>query len=301
MKHPIDGLEAFIQIAELGSFNKAAEKLHVTQTALTRRIQRLEAYLGLKLLDRTTRVVVLSTVGRGFLPEAKRLVDELGRSIERLRSQSREASGDITMASIPSLMFGQLPAVLGEYAQHFPSNRVRILDRSSAQVMESVQRRQAEFGLHVMAMGQPDLQTELLRREPLVAYCRKSHPLARRSSVCWSELSATGLITLGGGSGNRLLMEAQLLNVGIDIRTKFVVEYFSTAIGLAQAGLGVAILVATDGAQLHPEMVQVPLVEPVIDRQLFLVRRRAESLTPAAQQLFALIQTRYAQRLPVTQ
>lgn len=65
MKHPIDGLEVFIQIAELGSFNKAAEKLHVTQTALTRRIQRLEAYLGLKLLDRTTRVVVLSTVGRG--------------------------------------------------------------------------------------------------------------------------------------------------------------------------------------------------------------------------------------------
>ena len=93
MKHPIDGLEAFIQIAELGSFNKAAEKLHVTQTALTRRIQRLEAYLGLKLLDRTTRVVVLSTVGRAFLPEAKRLVDELGRSIERLRSQSRDASG----------------------------------------------------------------------------------------------------------------------------------------------------------------------------------------------------------------
>lgn len=299
MKHPIDGLEAFIQIAELGSFNKAADKLHVTQTALTRRIQRLEAYLGLKLLNRTTRVVVLSTVGRAFLPEATRLVDELDRSIERLRSQSRDASGDITIALPPSLMFGQLPSVLGEYAQYFPANRVRILDRSSAQVIESVQRRQAEFGLHVIVMGQPDMETELLRRDPLVAYCRKTHPLAKRSSISWSELSATDLITLGGGSGNRLLMEAQLLNAGIDIRTKFVVEYFSTAIGLAQAGLGVAILVAADGSLLHPDMVQIPLVDPHIDRPLFLIRRRGESLTPAAQQLFDLIQERYSQTSPL--
>ena len=86
MKHPIDGIEAFIQIAELGSFNKAADKLHVTQTGLTRRIQRLEAHVGLKLIDRTTRTVALTSIGREFLPEAQRMLDAVDRSFERLKT-----------------------------------------------------------------------------------------------------------------------------------------------------------------------------------------------------------------------
>jgi DNA-binding transcriptional LysR family regulator len=294
MKHPIDGLEAFIQIAELGSFNKAAEKLHLTQTALTRRIQRLEAFLGLKLLDRTTRVVALTTVGRSFLPEATRLVKELDRSFERLRIQSRDSAGDVTMVSVPSVMFGLLPAVLGEYIRRFPNNRVLILDRGSSLVMEMVLQRQAEFGLHVRPVEHPDLHTDLLRRDPFVAYCRKNHPLAARTEIRWDELADFDLITLGGNSGNRALMEAQLSKARIDIRTRFVAEYFSSAICLARAGLGVAILVASDG-QLGGDMRQIPIIDPVVDRPLFLVRRRGETLTPAAQKLHALIRKMYSQ------
>jgi len=106
--------------------------------------------------------------------------------------------------------------------------------------------------------------------------------------VSWSELAAFDLITLGGTSGNRQRMEAQLALAGIDIRTRFVVEYYSTALGLASEGLGVAILVSF-GAEVRPPLVQVPLVGPVIDRPLSLVRRRGETLTPAAQALYRQI------------
>lgn len=85
MKLDIDGIQAFVLIAELGGFQRAADKLLLTQTALTRRIQRLEGYLGLKLLDRTTRSLALTAVGREFLPQAKRLVEELTQSW-RIRS-----------------------------------------------------------------------------------------------------------------------------------------------------------------------------------------------------------------------
>ena len=74
MKLDIDGIQAFVQVAALGGFYKAADKLNLSQTALTRRIQKLEAYLGLRLLDRTTRSVALTAVGREFLPQAARLV-----------------------------------------------------------------------------------------------------------------------------------------------------------------------------------------------------------------------------------
>lgn len=295
MKHPIDGLEAFIQIAELGSFNKAAEKLHVTQTALTRRIQRLETFLGLRLLDRTTRVVSLTTIGRTFLPEATRLVKELDRSFERLRIQSRDSVGEVTMVSVPSMMFGHLPAILREYIRRFPNNRVTILDRSSTLVMELVLQQQAEFGLHVKPVEHPDLHTDLLRRDPFVAYCCKNHPLAARTEIRWSELADFDLITLGGNSGNRALMEAQLLQAHIDVRTRFIVEYFSSAICLARAGLGVAILIAGGDERLSGDMRQIPIVDPIVDRPLFLVRRRGETLTPAAQRLHALIRKMYSQ------
>ena len=160
MKHPIDGVEAFIQIAELGSFNKAAEKLHVTQTGLTRRIQRLESHVGLKLLDRTTRTVALTSIGREFLPEAKRMVDEVGRSFDRLKTISRFSTGDIAIASVPSLMYGRLPRILRTYAVQHPHNRVEILDRTSILVIEAVRRRQAEFGLHVQP---PTSRTSITR------------------------------------------------------------------------------------------------------------------------------------------
>ena len=289
MKHPIDGVEAFIQIAELGSFNKAAEKLHVTQTGLTRRIQRLESHVGLKLLDRTTRTVALTSIGREFLPEARRMVDEVDRSFDRLKTISRFSTGDIAIASVPSLMYGRLPRILRTYAAQHPHNRVEILDRTSILVIEAVRRRQAEFGLHVQPPNQPDLHNEILVRDPFVAYCRNDHPLAARPAIAWAELADFDLITLGGSSGNRLLMEAQLARSGIDVRTKFVVEYFSSAIGLASEGLGVAILVASIVENLRPDLAQIPLVDPVIDRPVSVIRRRGETLTPAAQALYDLI------------
>ena len=222
MKHPIDGIEAFIQIAELGSFNKAAEKLHVTQTGLTRRIQRLEAHVGLKLIDRTTRTVALTSIGREFLPEAQRMVDAVDRSFERLKTMSRFSTGDITIASVPSLMYGRLPRILRSYATRHPNNRVEILDRTSTLVIEAVRRRQAEFGLHVQPPNQQDLHNEILVRDPFVVYCRNDHPLAGRETIAWADLAGQDLITLGGSSGNRLLMEAQLSRSGIEVKTKFV-------------------------------------------------------------------------------
>jgi DNA-binding transcriptional LysR family regulator len=289
MKHPIDGLEAFIQIAELGSFNKAAEKLHVTQTGLTRRIQRLESHVGLRLLDRTTRTVALTGIGREFLPEAKRIVDDVDRSFDRLKTISRFSTGDIAIASVPSLMYGRLPRILKTYAAQHPHNRVEILDRTSTLVIDAVRRSNAAFGLHVQSANQPDLHNEVLVRDPFVAYCRNDHPLAGRSSIAWAELAGFDLITIGGSGSNRLLMEAQLARVGIDVRTKFVVEYFSSAIGLASEGLGVAILVASIIENLRPDLTQIPLVEPVVDRPVSVIRRRGETLTPAAQALYDLI------------
>ena len=103
MKIDFDGVQAFVAVADLGGFNKAAEQLHITQTALTRRIQKLETYLALKLLDRTTRRVELTAVGRDFLPRARSIVADMTSAVERLKDMSQHARGHITLACIPSM------------------------------------------------------------------------------------------------------------------------------------------------------------------------------------------------------
>ena len=143
MKIDFDGVQAFVVIAELGGFSKAARELHITQTALTRRVQKLEAYLGLKLLDRTTRKVELTVVGRDFLPQARSLVQDMTSAVERLKDMSRHARGSLTLACIPTMTSHVLPAILREYTRRHPDNRIRLMDGTSDQVSSAVLNGQA--------------------------------------------------------------------------------------------------------------------------------------------------------------
>jgi DNA-binding transcriptional LysR family regulator len=302
MNLPIDGIQAFVQIAELGSFNRAAEKLFITQTGLSRRIQRLEAFVGVKLLDRTTRSTTLTAVGREFLPLARRLVDDLTYWLDRLRTTSRFALGDVTVATLQSVAFRQLPLALRIYAQEHPHNRVQMLERSGALVTEAVRQGQADFGIHIQQEAQIDLVDELLTRDPFVILCSRSHPLAKAERIAWAELHDVDLITLGGTSGNRHILEAQLAKAGLETRGRFVVETTPTAVALASAGVGAAILPATMRATtVAGELVEVPLVDPVVYRSIGLVRRRNETLSPAAAALYAMLKTALSSKGRISQ
>ncbi|WP_037226080.1 LysR family transcriptional regulator, partial [Roseomonas gilardii] len=211
MKIPIDGIQAFVLIAELGSFQRAAERLSLTQAALSRRIQNLESFVGLRLLDRTTRVTSLTQVGREFLPLAHRLIEDLTDGLERLRSTASSALGDVTVATLQSVAFRQLPLVLRVYAARYPRNRIRLLERSGALVTEAVRQRTADFGIHIQGDPQPDLTEDPLVRDPFVLVCHRQHSLAGLDHVSWAGLRGIDLITLGGASGNRRIVEAELL------------------------------------------------------------------------------------------
>ncbi|WP_159999391.1 LysR family transcriptional regulator [Roseomonas sp. 18066] len=299
MHLPMDDIQAFVKVAELGSFSRAAEQLALTQTGLTRRIQRLEAYVGLALLDRTTRRTSLTAVGREFFPVAQRLVADLTEGLQRLRTTARLSAGDVTLATMPSVAYQRLPHLLVDYARRFPANRVMLLERSGAYVTEAVRRGEAEFGIHIAGDPLPDLAEELLSTDPMVLVCRPDHPLAGAAQVEWAALAGHDLVMLGGGSGNRAPVERQLRAAGLPGRGRYVVESTPSAMALAAAGLAAAILPAMPGGSpLLPRLVEVPLVAPVIRRSLSLVRRRGESLAPAAEALYAMIRASTATARP---
>ena len=123
MKIDTLGLQAFVAIADLQGFGKAAVSLHITQTALTRRLQNLEAFLGVRLVERTTRSVALTRIGADFLPQARRLMDDLAAAMLDLRESGKAMRGDVTIACVPTAGVQFLPRIIERYAEQHPHSR----------------------------------------------------------------------------------------------------------------------------------------------------------------------------------
>jgi DNA-binding transcriptional LysR family regulator len=291
MKIDFDGIQAFVVIAELGGFNKAADQLHITQTALTRRIQKLESYLGLRLIDRTTRHVELTAIGRKFLPQARAIVNEMTSAVGNLKDMSQNAKGSFTLSCIPSLTVSMVPQLIRQYVNTYPDNRIRIIDSISSEVRKAVINHHAEIGIALQGEKHPDLIETFLFDDPLVFICRDTHPLKDRKSVSWSDMRDAGLIVVSNFTATRVLMDYQLAQHDIYLNGSFEVQHHATAINLVAAGVGCAILPSStlnDSERQH--MLKIALKDPLVNRKVTLLRNKNTSLSPAAQAFFKLIQ-----------
>jgi DNA-binding transcriptional LysR family regulator len=290
MKIDFDGVQAFVMIAELGGFNKAARELHVTQTALTRRIQKLEAYLGLKLLDRTTRRVELTVVGREFLPQARSLVQEMTSAVERLKDMSQHSRGNFTLACIPTMTAHLLPQVIRQYARLHPDNSIRLFDGTSDDVRQSVLTGQAELGIALHGEKHAELTEAVLFADPLVFICRTPHPLQDRKTVSWSDMRDIELITVSSLVATRVYMDYQLAKRSIRLHGRFEVQHHATALNLVAAGVGGAILPSSTFREGdRPGLRKLTLLDPVVKRRVVLLRSRRGSLSPAAEAFYQLV------------
>jgi DNA-binding transcriptional LysR family regulator len=290
VKIDFDGVQAFVVIAELGGFNKAARELHITQTALTRRLQKLEAYLGLRLLDRTTRRVELTVVGRDFLPQARAIVQEMTAAVERLKDLSQRAKGNFTLACIPSMSSHVLPGVICRYAELYPDNRIRLLDGASHEVRNAVLSGQAELGIAVHGEKHPELLETVLFSDPLAFICRTPHPLQDRKAVSWSDMRDAELIGVSSFVATRVFMDYQLAKRGIRLHGNYEVQHQATAMNLVAAGVGSAILPSSTFKEGdRPGLRKIPLTHPVVRRKVALLRLRRSSLSPAAEAFHELL------------
>jgi DNA-binding transcriptional LysR family regulator len=188
MKIDTLGVEAFVAIADQGGFQKAADILHVTQTAVTQRLRKLEAYLGVALIERTTRSVALTRIGSEFLPQAHRLLGELSAALTEIRETGNAQRGDVSIACVPTVGVQYLPRIMQEYSALYPNNRIKILDHASAGVADAVLRREAEFGITIAGAHHPELSSIPLLQDQFVLICRDDHPLASRKRVSWRQL-----------------------------------------------------------------------------------------------------------------
>lgn len=290
MNFDLADLRALLAVAKLGSFRAAAVELHISQPALSRRIEKLETALGVRLIDRTTRSVNLTDVGREFSNKARELLDGLEESLLAMQDVAGRVTGEVTVACVPSAVRYFLPGVLKKYHDRYPRIRVRVLDEGANQGLSLVVRSEADFGINYIGTQEPNLEFEPILKESFVLACHSTHPLATREQVSWTELNQYDYMTVAKTSGNRLLLDLALAGNLVRPRWFCEVGYVSSLVGLVEAGLGIAVVPRLAmPLELHPTLVSVPLVDPTIERTVGLIRRGGTSLSPAAQQLYDLL------------
>src|SRR5881628_2542980 len=161
----LNDLQAFRAVAELRNFRKAAEALHVSQPAFSRRIEKLEEALGVRLLDRTTRRVNLTSVGRDFDRKVQQLLDDLDHTLLGIRGVATTRMGEVTIACVPSTVYYFVSQVISRYHEQYPKVRVRIFDASANDVLTTVSRSEADFGLNFVGAQEPDIEFKPLMEE----------------------------------------------------------------------------------------------------------------------------------------
>lgn len=287
MNFDLPDLRALVAVAKLGSFGAAAEELHISQPALSRRIEKLELALGVRLFHRTTRKVDMTTVGREFSYRANDVLNSLEQSLMGIKDVATHVSGEVTIACIPSAVRYFLPDILSAYHAQHPKILIRIIDQGANEVLTTVLRNEADFGLNYVGTQEPELEFAPILKERFVVACRPDHPLARKKKVTWAELAAYEYMSVNKSSGNRFLLDLGLAESTQRPRPYCEAQHVTTLVSLVEAGMGVAavprLAMPPDG---HPALVSVPLVDPVISRSVGIIRRRGRPLSPAAQELY---------------
>ena len=279
-------IRAFVAVAQAGSFTTAASQLHLTQSAVSVLISELEAEFGLRLFDRTTRLVQLADAGRDFYPVAEKILADLHNALLSSKELVAKKRGRVSVAATPLMASILLPKVIGEYTALYPDIRVTLQDSLAGLIQQKVRDGTADFGIGTFERAGRELIAEPFMADTLVLACPAGHPLAAKASVTWRALAGHPFISLTRDNSVGQLIRKCLADAGVEVHSAYEVSYLSTVVGMVDAGLGVAVLPSYAGPITRLYDIQIrKLVKPAIRREMSFITRQGKALSPAAESL----------------
>jgi LysR family carnitine catabolism transcriptional activator len=283
MNFSLRQLRAFTALARTGSFTRAAAEVHVSQPALTVQVRELEAALGLKLVDRNTRRVQLTGIGRELLPVFERVLGDIRAVAENARELAAGDRGTVLVAALPSLCSRLIPQAIARLKLSHPGVVVKLHDTVAQRILSAVRSEEADLGIGSFGVLGPDFEVAPLLEDRMVAVMPARHPLARKATVTMREAAAHPLVLMDTQSSVRTVVESALRREAAEVTPAYEVTYMSTAVGFVQAGLGIAILPATAlELGLAKGIVTRPIRGTAVRRPIVIARKAGRSLAPAA-------------------
>lgn len=300
MNISIRQLSAFISVADNGSFTRASEQMHLTQSAVSGLIKELESSLGIVLFDRTTRQLSLSVVGHHLLPQARRILNEMQLFENEASSLTSLAQGQVRLA-VSQFAASSMPAVIAQFAKAYPDISVSLLDCSAENVLEHIQNIEVDLGVGTeRGFTEPDddISADLLYQLPFCVVMPDNHALAQKSEVIWQDLVDTPLITLQGPFIEQVTAELNEEIASHIQQARYKVNFMSTALEMTRQGFGITLClpympevidwVSANGLQMRP------LAQPVKMRRFFIYQRSSRALSPASIAFKQFLQSYFA-------
>lgn len=282
-------IDAFLALEETRRFALAAQRCHVSPSAFSQMISRLEEQVGARLFDRDTRNVALTPEGEVFSQGAHRIDTEIRATVDELRDRAHRRQGRISVAAPPSLASDWLPRRLAQFKSQHPGIALRLFDVVSDVCLDMVRRGEVDFGLNAMPGNELEFEAQLLFNERWYVICPADDPLAQQPSVVLRDLRNRPFIhTVRSGSVwqqlQPLLRDAEFRDSGMEV------NQLGTLTALVACGFGISI-VPEFALQLcaRQGVAHVALRARKASRPIYLVRRRHRTLSMPASALWELL------------
>ncbi|WP_366143493.1 LysR family transcriptional regulator [Rhodoferax sp.] len=285
-------LRAFLALARTLSFSQAARQIHLSQSALSTLIVRLEQVFGARLFDRTTRAVALTAAGAVLASHADQLLSELERTASAVRDVALVRKGSVALAALPSLAACIVPELFRAFGKKYPEIKLSLIDTLSEPAFELVREGRVDFALTAANPAYADLDYLPLTTDTFVLLAALQHPLGLETgSLRFTDTLAWPHISMPRPTSVRQYVDAAALKNGFQFHPAYEASHLATLGAMVLAQLGVAALPAMAADVISGAgLVRRPLVSPQIHRSIGLVKRREGALTPAAQAMLELLQ-----------
>ena len=289
-------LKTFVLVAENGSFSLAAEKLHLTQPAVSKRIALLEEQLGCDLFDRIGRNVTLTEAGQALLPHARTVQQELEAAQQSVRDLAGEVAGQLRLATSHHIGLHRLPPVLSEFSKAFPAVHIDIDFMDSEQAYELIMQGEVELAIVTLAPAEEaSVVTLPVWPDPLDFMVGIQHPLAQTPGLDLAALSEHPAIMPGLNTYTGQIVARLFNQHNLTLRISMATNYLETIRMMASVGLGWTVL---PRSMRDDTLATLQVGTTSIERTLGIVYHRGRSLSRAARAFIDIVQAS-AERTPV--
>ena len=281
----IHNIRAFLSVSETRSFSRAAEALHLTQPAISKRIQTMEQSLDIRLFDRIGKSVQLTEAGQALIPAYQRILDELEES-ERIISNLRETTrGHLRFATSHHIGLHRLPAVLGKFAKEYPDVDLELQFMDSEQACQQVLHGDIELGI-VTLPSQPDerLSLQTIWHDPMHCVAAANHPLAKGKVTRKQLLQAPSILPSHGTYTRALINNALKLDDNINILIE--TNYLETIKAMVETGLGWGVI---PDSMLDDSLKIIEMKTTKMQRELGVVFHKSRTRSGPANALLQLL------------
>ena len=277
-------IRAFVSVAHLKSFTRAANLLHLSQPALTVQIRRLEDALAVRLLDRNTRTVELTRVGRELAPVFQRLLRELDTVVIDTRDLAAKRYGVVRIAALPSVAAGLLPDVIAAFREANPRVNFVLKDVIASRVLSLVRTEEVDLGIMGGELVEPGIEIICTTQDRMHVVFPAEHPIGTVPEVTLDVLASHPLILMDPDTSVRAIVDGVFIAAGRLPIPACEATYMMTAVGMVRAGLGLAILPASAReVRAEPSLRSRPIDEPGFERAVSVIKKAGRTLPPMAE------------------